>query len=109
MAVFPFTGPEGLGIVVAEAQACGCPVVVSNIPAMADLVQAGRTGIVVTPGDVDGLVGALSSLIGDPDQGRALAQAARTLVERKFGWSEVGARYQEIVRKLVSSSNSQPK
>lgn len=102
MAVFPFTGPEGLGIVVAEAQACGCPVVVSDIPAMADLVQAGRTGIVVKNGDVNALAGALSSLILDPGRGKVLAQAARVEVAGKFGWTEVGARYRAIIRQLVS-------
>jgi glycosyltransferase involved in cell wall biosynthesis len=46
---------ETFGLVVAEAFACGVPVIASRIGVMAEIVQEGRTGLHFTPGDPEDL------------------------------------------------------
>ncbi|UCC96240.1 MAG: glycosyltransferase family 4 protein, partial [Candidatus Omnitrophota bacterium] len=53
---------EGFGVVFAEAQACGVPVVASDIAALREVVCDGVTGKLVSVGDVDGFADALRSL-----------------------------------------------
>lgn len=60
--VFP-THSDPWGLVVNEAMSCGLPVVVANVAGCAsDLVQDGWNGLVVPPGDVSQLTGAMSRL-----------------------------------------------
>jgi glycosyltransferase involved in cell wall biosynthesis len=101
VAVFPFTGPEGLGIVVAEAQACGCPVIVSDIPSMAELVEPGITGSVTPAGDVAALSAAMGAVLGDPAHAARLGRAGREAATRRFAWKSVGACYRQILLKMV--------
>ena len=49
--VFPSECYETFGLVVAEAFACGVPVIVSRLGAMAEIVEDGRTGLYFEPGN----------------------------------------------------------
>jgi glycosyltransferase involved in cell wall biosynthesis len=53
--VFPSGCYEGFPVTIAETFACGVPVVASRLGAMAEVVEAGRTGLFFTPGDADDL------------------------------------------------------
>ncbi|HSC23585.1 MAG TPA: glycosyltransferase family 4 protein [Casimicrobiaceae bacterium] len=56
---------EAIGIAFLEAQACGVPVVGADTPGVAGIVAAGRTGILVAPGDPGAFAGALRRMLGD--------------------------------------------
>ena len=79
--VFP-SRREGLPLALLEMMATGLPVVVSDIPELRAIVSDDVDGLVVPLDDVEALVGALSSLIGDPAQRDRLGAAARVTVER---------------------------
>jgi len=68
LAVPSFT--EGQGLVVLEAFRAGVPVVASDIPALRELVQEGRTGWLFDPRDVGSLVGALARVAALPEHER---------------------------------------
>lgn len=104
VAVFPFTGAEGLGLVVAEAQACGCPVIASDIPAVRDTVRPEVTGIVVPPGDVEALARAMQRVLSDPVLALRLARAGRASALEKYSWKVAGARYRDLLRSLAGPS-----
>ena len=70
--------------VVLEAMACGLPVVASRVGAVSEFLDGGRAGIVVTPGDIDGLRRALASLIEDRAAARDLGGAARARCEAHY-------------------------
>ena len=53
---------EGLGLVAAEAMACECPVVASNLPAVRDLIDDKIDGILVPPSDEKELANALKRI-----------------------------------------------
>ncbi|MGW6736980.1 glycogen synthase [Streptomyces sp. NPDC055013] len=95
---------EPLGIVNLEAMACGTPVVASQVGGIPEVVDDGKTGLLV-PLDDDfeaGLARALDSLIGDPETAGRLGEAGRQRAVGEFGWDAVARRtarlYGEILK-----------
>ncbi|CAM5321912.1 Glycogen synthase OS=Streptomyces alboniger OX=132473 GN=glgA PE=4 SV=1 [Streptomyces alboniger] len=95
---------EPLGIVNLEAMACGTPVVASRVGGIPEVVDDGRTGVLV-PVDDDfetGLAQALDAVLGDPAGARAMGEAGRERAVGEFGWDAVARRtvrlYEEIVK-----------
>lgn len=89
---------EGFGIVVAEAMACGCPIVASDCRyGPREILMDGRFGRLVPPKDVSALAAAISDEIAD----RECMDAVREAAER-FSLSRVTARYDQLVAGLAS-------
>jgi len=86
--VAPNTGGESFGIVLAEAMAAGAPVIASDLPAFARVLDDGRCGVLVPVGEPGPLAAALSRLLGDP-QARTRLQADAAAVVRRYDWSTV--------------------
>ena len=90
--VVAHTGPfETFCQTVQEAMASGVPVVAPAVGGPLDLVDHGRTGLLVPPRDAEAVQGAVRSLAEDPARRIAFGAAARTLVEGRT-WAAVGAR-----------------
>lgn len=70
---------ENLPISVIEGMASGLAVVATPVGAVEDIVTEGETGLLVPPGDVDALTGAMSRLVTDPDLRRRLGEAGLDL------------------------------
>ena len=68
---------EGYGMAVAEAVACGLPVVSTPTGAIADLVDDLRSGCLVPPGDEDALAASLTRILADQSFRSRLAEGAR--------------------------------
>jgi glycosyltransferase involved in cell wall biosynthesis len=60
-----------------EAMASGVPVVASGVGGVPDLVEVGRTGTLVEPGNADDLTHGLLELLADPTLRRTMGRAAR--------------------------------
>lgn len=75
---------EGIPGVLMEAMAMRLPVVSTRITGIPELVDDGRTGLLVAPGRADELAGALERLLVDPSLGRTLGSSARDKVVREF-------------------------
>jgi len=75
---------EGLPTVLIEAMACGCPVVATDCPTgPAEILESGRLGRLVAPGDAAGLARAIADTLADPPDRAALrARAEAFAVER---------------------------
>ena len=67
---------EGWGLSIAEANACGTPAVVYDVPGLRDAVRSGETGLVVPP-TPEGLADGMALLTANPVLYEKLAQAAR--------------------------------
>ncbi|QCD59686.1 glycogen synthase [Streptomyces hawaiiensis] len=95
---------EPLGIVNLEAMACGTPVVASAVGGIPEVVDDGRTGLLVPAGDgfEAGLARAMDSVLGDPEAARRMGEAGRERAVGEFGWDAVARRtvrlYEEIVK-----------
>jgi glycosyltransferase involved in cell wall biosynthesis len=80
---------EGFGLPLAEAMACGCPVVASNRTSIPEVV--GPAGILFDPDDADSLSAAMSDVLGDP--GLRERMIAQGLVRaQSFRWDAVAER-----------------
>ena len=94
---------EGLGLVAVEALGCGCATVVSDLPALADVVTHGENGLVFKAGDAAQLADCMAMLLDDPCLYRLLVQNARASVIDKFDWQVVGTRYLDIIGQCIDS------
>lgn len=84
----PATGGESFGIVLLEAMAAGAAIVASQIPGYRDVVEHGRTGILVEPRSPEAIAGAITRLHADPALARRLVEGASRAV-RRYAWDRV--------------------
>ncbi len=75
---------EGLGLAVLEAMACRIPVVAADTTGLSEIVEHGRTGLLVPPRDSRSLADGMLRLAGDADERERLADAALEQVRRGF-------------------------
>jgi glycogen(starch) synthase len=80
---------EPFGLVALEAAAAGAPLAVSETGGLAEIVEPGVTGLRFRVRDAEALTESVSSLISDREAARAMADAARTMVRERYGWSDV--------------------
>ncbi|WP_324785947.1 glycogen synthase [Streptomyces sp. H51] len=94
---------EPLGIVNLEAMACGTPVVASRVGGIPEVVEDGRTGVLVSPGDdfEADLARALDSVLGDPEAARRMGEAGRERAVDEFGWDTVARRTVGLYEKIL--------
>jgi len=62
--LYPVGWDEPFGMAAAEAQACGTPVVAFRRGALGEVIADGRTGFLVTPGDIGAAAGAVDRVAG---------------------------------------------
>lgn len=82
--VLPSVGRESFGIVLLEALASGCPVIASNLGGIPEVIENGRTGILVEPGDAGFLMSALLYVYRHPDVAMKLGSQGRARVHAHF-------------------------
>jgi starch synthase len=86
---------EPLGIVNLEAAACGTAVVASDVGGIPEVVDDGRTGLLVhyDPDDVAafeaGLAARIAELLADPQRAAVMGAAGRERVLSEFGWPAI--------------------
>jgi glycosyltransferase involved in cell wall biosynthesis len=81
---------EGSAKVVYEAAACGLPQITTR--EAGDVIRDGVEGIIVQPGDVDAIAGALNHLYRHPEIVERMSRAARRRVVENFTWDHFRAR-----------------
>ena len=84
---------DGLPNVVLEALASGTPLVTTAAGGIGAVVEHGRTALVVPERDSAALAAAVVRLLDDPESGRRMGEAARALVQARFGWPRVAERF----------------
>lgn len=89
---------EGFGIVYLEAAAAGIPVVGTKTGGVPEAVADGITGLLVEPGDVDGMAEAMTRLLKDPDFAQRLGDAGRDRVQDMFTWKQQAHLLQGVIQ-----------
>lgn len=87
--VFAFpsvSGAEAFGLVALEAQACGIPVVASDLPGVRTVVADKITGLLSPAGNVDELAVHLRLMLENPEMRRTMGEAGRRRVLESFTW-----------------------
>lgn len=91
---------ECLPNAVKEAMAAGCACVVSNTWAIEELVQHGKTGFVVEPGDVASAARHVVRLLHEPELRRRIGAQARAHIERRFDVRRTMGQYLTIWQEI---------
>jgi alpha-maltose-1-phosphate synthase len=100
---------EPLGIVNLEAAACGTAVVASDVGGIPEVVDDGRTGLLVhyDPEDVGsfegGLAARMAELLADPDRAAAMGAAGRERVLAEFGWPAIAQQTVEVYSAVLAA------
>jgi glycosyltransferase involved in cell wall biosynthesis len=84
-----------------EAMALGLPVLVSDLPALREIVDPPERGVVAPPGDADGLAAAIVTLADDPALRARLGEAGREWVRRERSWAANGPRYLAAYERIL--------
>ncbi|HEY8374770.1 MAG TPA: glycogen synthase [Pseudonocardiaceae bacterium] len=98
---------EPLGIVNLEAMACGTAVVASDVGGIPEVVDHGRTGLLVhyderRPTEYqEALAAAVNELLADPRRAAAMGEAGRRRVVEEFSWTAVAEQTVEVYRKVL--------
>lgn len=95
------TQPEPFGLVIAEAMACGRPVVVSAAGGAGEIVREGADALGVPPGDADALAAAIRRLAEDAALRARLGAAGRARAERDFDRARLAREMVPIYRSLT--------
>ena len=77
---------ETFGVAAVEASSCEIPVVASSVGGLPEVVEDGKTGIIVAPKSVDQTFKALEILVNDPNLRLEMGKNGRLKVEKMYNW-----------------------
>lgn len=99
-----FIGPslqEGFGLVFVEAIASGAITVGTDLPAIADIIEEGRTGFTVKPGDPAGIAEKVIYILRNIDTLKGMREKARAALMDRLDWQCIADRYADLIRNMV--------
>lgn len=100
----PSRSTEGFSLVALEAAQAARPVVASRIGGLAETVEDGVTGVLVTPGDPAELAGAVATFLDDPVRAAAVGARGRQRAAR-FDVNACADAYAAIYRTLCAATD----
>lgn len=95
---------EAFGLVLLEAQACGTPSLVSDRGGPREVIEDGRTGLVVPYGDEGAWKAALVGLLQDDHRRERMGRAARERAMTRFSWPTVMDRIEGVYEEVMGTS-----
>jgi glycosyltransferase involved in cell wall biosynthesis len=93
---------EGLPYTLLEAMALGTPVIASRAGGLAETLQDGATGLLVTPGNASALADAIRRLIADPSLRARLGDAAQRLQRANYSLEAMAGSYLDVYREVLA-------
>jgi glycosyltransferase involved in cell wall biosynthesis len=92
----PSTWQEACPLAVLEAMSAGLPVVASNTGGLPEIVEDGRSGILVPVGNSEAICAALERLLGDAELRRSMGEAGYQLILKEHRIEETTRKYVDI-------------
>lgn len=89
---------EGLSIAMLEGMAAGVPIVATRVGGTPELVEDGRSGLLVPPHAPAELAAAVSRVLLDASLAAALARSARETIAARFSFDAMASAYEELYR-----------
>ena len=91
---------EGMPMALLEAMSWGLPVIATPVGGVPQVVEHGVNGLLVTPGDSDGLAAAVARLLSEPALRESLGAAARRTIATRFSLQTALDRLGELYRRF---------
>ena len=91
---------EALGLSLIEAAACGLPAIGARTGGIVDVIEAGASGLLFTPGDAAGLAAAMRALLADAGRRAGMGRRARQIARDRFDLEDSVSRYAALFREL---------
>jgi glycosyltransferase involved in cell wall biosynthesis len=96
---------EGNPLSVMEAMAAGLPIVSTAAGGVPELLEHGREGHIVQPGDVRGLTDSMTFLLKDREARQSLGMAAARRARKNYDVSTMVLAYEEVYESLVDQAH----
>jgi glycosyltransferase involved in cell wall biosynthesis len=87
-----------------EAMAAGLPVIASRVGGLLELIEDGKTGLLVAPDDPAALARAVESLIVSPARAESLGAAAREEVARHYSFDRMVREFEDLYASQLESA-----
>jgi glycosyltransferase involved in cell wall biosynthesis len=96
---------EGTAVSAIEAMAAGRPVIATRVGGLPDLIAEEETGLLVPPGDRDGLATAVLRLLKDPETACRMGQSARAMVQEHFSVQRLIVDMENLYHQLLAQKS----
>ena len=106
LAVFPYIGAEGFGLVMVEAMGCGCAVIASDLPAVHDIITDNKTGLFVQQKNDEDIFNKISYLFDNRGILEELSRQGREYVESRFDWSATEKKYSDLFDSIIKGNDA---
>jgi glycosyltransferase involved in cell wall biosynthesis len=94
---------EGLPLATLEAVGLGTPVVLTRVGGVPEIVDSGRTGMLVPPSDPAALAQGILQLLDDPERASEMARAGAEDVRQRFSVQRMCRSYESLYDQLLRS------
>lgn len=95
---------ESFGLAALEAMACGVPVIGTHAGGLPEVVEHGRTGYLLSVGDVEGMAAAALTLLRDPDLWHDFSLEARRRAVEEYPREGIVSRYRNLYEETLTRS-----
>jgi glycosyltransferase involved in cell wall biosynthesis len=92
---------DSLPNAIIEGMSLGKPAVVTSVGGIPEVVTHGETGLIVPPGDIDGLEGAILRLLDSPAEAARLGAGARRRYEERLRPERMTADMEQLFARLA--------
>jgi glycosyltransferase involved in cell wall biosynthesis len=92
---------EGLPMTLLEAMSSGVPVVAAALDGIMEVIESGRNGWLVKPGDRAGFVAAVREALEDEPKRQRLAEAGRETILQRYGAARMVQEIEEVYTRLI--------
>lgn len=96
---------EGWGLTNIEANACGTPVIASDVPGLRDSVIDGKTGLLFRYGDIEGLAQKIIELLSSKDLQMKLIQGGLEW-SKSFSWDKTAEETLDLIKSVVKEEET---
>ena len=94
---------EGFGVVMLEAGLCGLPVIAARLEGIQDVVEEGRNGHLVEPGNPEAFVRAIRPYLEDRSALDSASDRAETYTREHYTWNRIADQYCTVLRSVIAS------
>ena len=103
--VLPSRVREGFGMVLIEAMARRIPTIGTDVGGIPEVVENGKTGVIVPPGDIYSLAEAILKLISEPERANTMGILGRERVERMFTVEIMAKNYEKFYQGVLNKND----